>query len=63
MTGAAWEGKEDFQGEGACREQEGGILTEQVICGMSHRSGMSPWAWYSPGTKDITVFRIPRYSP
>lgn len=28
MTGAAWEGKEDFLGEGAYREQARSILTE-----------------------------------
>lgn len=33
MTGIAWKGKEDFPGEGACREQARSILTEQVVCG------------------------------
>lgn len=38
MTGAAWEGKEDFPGEEACREQARSILTEQVLV-------VSLWAW------------------
>lgn len=48
MTGASWEGKEDFPGEETCREQARGILTERVVCGMSHRSGVSLWAWPQP---------------
>lgn len=48
MTGAAWEEKEDFLGEGAYREQARSILTEQAVRGMSHRSGISLWAWPQP---------------
>lgn len=44
MTGAAWEGKKDFPGKEAYREQARSILTEQVVCGMSHRAGVSLWA-------------------